>query len=194
MDCNGPENFIATLQVRILFFYLAGFQVSKELNGFPDVEHRFNAFQWLLFICFCYLLVCFFSCHVVFLLSFVGQEQGNYDLHVFLQELSFINDSQAQPASAGTVKFFPHRCLELLEAIPAPIWRVGDGNSWSFSFAMKRQVSPQRKAELVEVLPSRLTSPEHLGDTNHFDSVLSYVEYAWNLALPPPLVSQLCLN
>eukprot|EP00434_Breviolum_minutum_P032914 symbB.v1.2.029114.t1/scaffold3154.1/size62266/2 len=38
---------------------------------------------------------------------------------------------------AGTVKFFPHRCLELLE------------------------VSPQRKAELVEVLPSRLTSPEY---------------------------------
>lgn len=176
------------------FFLLGRFPGVKRTKWVPWCGTQVQRISMIVFICFCYLLVCFFSCHVVFLLSFVGQEQGNYDLHVFLQELSFINDSQAQPASAGTVKFFPHRCLELLEAIPAPIWRVGDGNSWSFSFAMKRQVSPQRKAELVEVLPSRLTSPEHLGDTNHFDSVLSYVEYAWNLALPPPLVSQLCLN
>ncbi|CAK9096571.1 DNA replication licensing factor mcm5 [Durusdinium trenchii] len=38
---------------------------------------------------------------------------------------------------AGTVKFFPQRCLELLE------------------------VSEVRRAELLEVLPSRLTSPEY---------------------------------
>lgn len=99
-------------------FFLLGpvFQGSKELNDFPDVEHRFNAFQWLVFICFCYL--CFFSCHLLFLLSFCWPGARYYDLHVFLQEVH----------SSMTKAQLQRRYGEIL---PSPMLRAfgGDGST-----------------------------------------------------------------
>lgn len=136
-DLPGPWLTEATCQWINQLLEPHGLQWSRELHRhiagedflvgrFPGVKRtkwvpwcgiQVQRISMILFICFCYLLVCFFSCHVVFLLSFCWPGARYYDLHVFLQEVH----------SSMTKAQLQRRYCEIL---PSPMLRAfgGDGN------------------------------------------------------------------
>ena len=99
------------------FFTWAGFSGVKRTKWVPWCGIQVQRISMILFICFCYLLVCFFSCHLLFLLSFCWPGARYYDLHVFLQEVH----------SSMTKAQLQRRYCEIL---PSPMLRAfgGDGN------------------------------------------------------------------